>query len=381
MNKKFLILHGSSDLYGASRSIVRSAVVLKEEGHEVILVLPRSGELETYAQNYQIEVYISRLAVIRRKYLSFIGLFNRLRSLIISLRSLNAVVRQREIDVIYTNTTVVLVGAILALITRKPHIWHVREIFDKPLILKRAITALMKASGSIVLCVSEKVKECWWPGKKNDKVHLLYNGIDLRKYDNLDLNPLDELGIVNGTVVLGMIGRVNLIKGHEYFLDIAEYLIHRYDNLHFVLIGDPFEGYEYLEERIKSRIDRVPLKGKCSYLGYREDIPALLNSIDIFVLPSIMPDSLPTVIIEAMASSKPVVATNLGGAIEMLKPYNHGKLIPINDAEISAEILSDFIESKDYRIEAGLEGKRLAQERFSLAAYKREFLRILETIN
>ena len=112
------------------------------------------------------------------------------------------------------------------------------------------------------------------------------------------------------------------------------------------------------------------MESKVSYLGFRKDIPELMAAMDIFVLPSILPDSFPTVILEAMAAGKPVVATLSGGASEMLEDGKSGFLIPIGDVKKGVEAISQLIESEDLRLEMGKAGRVRVLEEFSLESFE-----------
>lgn len=378
--KKVVVLHGSSGLYGADRSILRSMLALKSKGITSIFILSKEGPLVDLARENGIEVRINRLGVIRRKYLNPKGLFGRFVSMRQAYSSLKKILEEEKIDLIYTNTTLIWVGAMLSWRTGIRHIWHVREIIHKPVLLKWIIGNLMKLGATRVICVSKAVRTSWNRFGPKNRMIVLYNGIETTTYNNLRSELKTELGVTSSTLVIGMIGRVNLLKGQSYFLEIARHLMTQRSDLHFVLVGDPFPGYEYLLDELKEQVLSNGMTEAVTDLGFRTDIPNILAGLDIFVLPSIGPDSLPTVVLEAMAASKPVVATKTGGSVEMVVEGETGILIPHDDSEQAAEmILTQLLNSSDLQA-TGNKGRERVEQFFSYETFERNFVEMIGSL-
>ncbi|MGB4775457.1 MAG: glycosyltransferase family 4 protein, partial [Daejeonella sp.] len=179
-------------------------------------------------------------------------------------------------------------------------------------------------------------------------------------------------------LLIGMIGRVNYWKGQEYFIKLAAEISKRHPNVRFIMVGDAFPGYEYLYDHLKHLIEKENLTDKIYNLGYRTDIVNILNSLDVFVLPSVLPDPFPTVILEAMAAAKPVVATLQGGAVEMLEDGESGIFIPINNPIVAASKMSELISNPLERIRIGKNAKRRIENSLSIASFDRAMLQIIE---
>jgi glycosyltransferase involved in cell wall biosynthesis len=110
------------------------------------------------------------------------------------------------------------------------------------------------------------------------------------------------------------------------------------------------------------------------YLGFREDIPEVMASLDIFVLPSVLPDSFPTVILEAMAAGKPVVATRSGGASEMVLEGETGFLIPTRNVEEGFLALEKLIQDQSLREQMGERGRIRVLKTYSLEAFEQKII-------
>lgn len=372
--QNILILHGSSDLYGASKIILNVAEVLSNHQFSVFFILSEDGPLVEELRKLNVEVHFCKLGILRRKYFSVKGILNRLLVLQNARKEISAFIKEKDINIIYSNTTAVLIGVFLSAQHKRKHIWHIHEIFDRPAILKRFIGWTLQKYDSTVICVSQAVKKSWEKYITNRDGEVIYNGLDCVDILNAKPGFRESCGIKEDEVVIAMVGRVNLVKGQKYFLEIASILSKEHKNIKFVMVGDVYPGNEYLYEELNEIKTKYKLEDVVIDLGYRKDIPEILREIDIFILPSIKPDSLPTAVLEAMAAGKPVVATELGGAKEMIIENSTGFLIPTNDAQIASEKISVLVKSPVLRKTMGMEGKKRASSHFSKAEFDKNIL-------
>jgi len=373
-----LVLNSTSDLYGASKILLAAVNLLKKKGHHPIVVLTEDGPLANALQDIGAEVVFIRLGILRRKYKSLAGIINRLWVLRKAYYSIKQLIRERDITLVYSNTTAVLAGAFAAKSLGIRHIWHVQEIIENPKWLRSFLGKLLNNYSDTVIVVSGAVKDNWGKFVSQKKLQLIYSSIDYLPYANSSGKLRKELGFPDETVIIGMIGRVHYWKGQDYFLRIAGRLSHKFPELRFVMIGDAFPGYEYLYETLAS-IKKEENIGSIVYdLGYRTDVPELLQGFDIMVLPSVLPDPFPTVILEAMASAKPVVATRHGGAKEMIDDGMTGILIPVNDPEEASVLMSPLIMDSEKRRQMGDAGRRKVLSNYSLEAFENKMIKVFE---
>ncbi len=342
----------------------------------MIVCLSDEGPLVEQLQSIGARVRILNLAILRKGYFTLTGILNRAVLFQVAVVRLAIIILLEKIDLVYSNTVAVLVGLFAAKITRRHHVWHVHEIIYSPRIVHVTLKSLMKES-DLNIFVSSQCRNCWSDGSDAGQV-VLHNGLDLTRFKMTRPAHRKELGVGDDIVVIGMVGRVHYWKGQEYFLKIASSLSQKYHDLLFVLVGDAFPGYEYLYQRIERLISQLGLNSKVINLGYRTDVPNLLAMFDIFVLPSILPDPLPTTVLEAMACSKPVVATAHGGVLEMVVEGETGLFIPYDSAEDAAEILGPLVQSKALRISMGKRGKQRVEEHFSLAKFKSGLVALIQ---
>jgi glycosyltransferase involved in cell wall biosynthesis len=368
--RNVLFLQSSSELYGSGKIILQVLRLYRNEGFNPVVLLTNSGPLQAILELEGFSVYVQNLGILRRKYVNPAGLLNRLSKNLKAYRFLSKMDQRYQFELVYSNTLAVIVGAYWAKRRQIPHIWHIHEILLSPKPLVKMLSSLLDQSTPNPIAVSQAVADHWQPLLKKSKVQVIHNGIPYDAF--LENYPIakKELGLPAGQIIIGMIGLINPGKGQLFFLKMAQYLSEKYPHTHFLLVGDPFPGYEPILEEIRKEIREKSLETRVTYLGFREDIPKVMAALDVFVLPSILPDSFPTVILEAMAAGKPVVATRSGGASEMVVEGKTGYLIPIENIEKGIEALEKLIQDTELRQRFGEAGKKRVLSEFSLEAFE-----------
>jgi glycosyltransferase involved in cell wall biosynthesis len=378
-----LVLHVVSDMYGSSKVMLQAVTALKARGHKVCVVVSENGPLTQVLVLEGIETKIIRLGILRRRYLNFFGIINRALVLSRAFFALKKLCKQNQIDIVYTNTAPVIIGGILSKFTGIKNVWHLHEILEPSSLMHRFFGWMINATAQKVIVVSDAVYNNWAGPIDASKMVKVYNGFeasDINVGVNVGANannikPLrEQLNLNNNTVLVGMVGRVNLIKGQFYFIQIAAAAKAAGLNCHFVMIGDAYKGYEYLYPQLESQITTLGLHNTITNLYYQPNAAALIQQLDIFILPSIKPDSFPVVILEAMAAGKPVIATKQGGAQEQIDDCVTGFLVPVNDATIAAQKLGVLVNNPDMRTRMGQAGARKLQEQFSLATFNKNIV-------
>lgn len=371
-----LALHSSSGLYGSSKVFLEAIQTFLKEGNNVTAVLSEEGALSEELRKTGADVKIIRLGIIRRKYFSFFGILNRLYYLSKSFFALKKIIRSKQTDLVYSNTTAVLIGAFVARSTNKKHIWHIHEIIEKPLFLHRFIAWMISKYCYKAIAVSNAVKEHWQQKSTSEKIIVLYNGFDYSAFYQDQSTLRQELKIEDDCIVIGTIGRISEWKGQDYFLHIAGEITRKINNVKFIIAGDAFPGNEYLIDSFNKIIKEENIEDKVFLLGFRDDVNNVLHGFDIFVLPSVLPDPLPTVVLESMAAGKPVVATFQGGSLEMVEENKTGIFIPLNDSQKAANLMNTLISDQAMRKQMGAAGRKRVEEKFSHERFKKELIKI-----
>lgn len=170
-----------------------------------------------------------------------------------------------------------------------------------------------------------------------------------------------------GTVRIGMIARMNAeYKNHREFLHAAKRLSDEFSHLSFVLVGDG-----PLRTDLQREVADLGLQGRVEFLGDRQDMPAVLASLDVSVVPSAS-ESLSNVILESMAAGVPVLATAVGGNIE-LGGDGRAVLVPANDDQALATGLVRMVEDAALRTEMARGAREFVRSNFSVDRVCRQY--------
>jgi len=365
-----LFLQSSSEQYGSGKIILQVLRLYRSEGLTPVVVLTGPGPLVEELKAEGFIVRIQNLGILRRKYVNPAGLLNRLSKNLKAYRFLDQLHSEFRFELVYSNTLAVIVGAYWTKRNRLPHIWHIHEILLGPAPLVKLLSKMIDSSTKSPIVVSQAVFNHWKPKLKLANPEVIHNGIPYDEFLKTYPNAKSELGLPADKLIITMIGRINPGKGQFFFLEMATKISKTFPSCHFALVGDPFPGYEHIQDEIRMTIMEKGLKENVTDLGFRTDIPKVLAASDIFVLPSILPDSFPTVILEAMASGKPIVATRSGGATEMVQDGKTGFLIPVGDVDKGVHALSILIENKEMLLEMGKAGRIRVLKEFSLEAFE-----------
>lgn len=374
-----LFLSQGADFYGSNFILLETVKYLKKEGFQPHVVLPLNGPIIAEFEKVNIPTEFMKLGILRRQYVTFFGLINRSFYFIKALISLIILIKKRKIDIVYSNGLGVMVGIFAAFFSGKKHIWHIHEIVEKPDYFYTVYRKLLNWSFGYNIAVSEAVKS-FWAKPKASNFFRIYNGIPLLETEPSPTKIRQELGLSQTTTLIGMIGRVSYLKGQEYFLQIAYELLKQDKNLRFVMVGDAYPGNEHLYEELNSLKEKLGISDSVIDLGYRRDIPDILAGLNLFVLPSTLPDSFPTVILEAMQLEKAIISTRQGGAVEMLEDQVSGLFIPVDKPEVAAEIILPLLRNNEARKSMGLEAKKKLREDFSFEKFKENLNSTIESI-
>jgi glycosyltransferase involved in cell wall biosynthesis len=373
-----LFLHSSSDLYGASKILLAINELCTKKGHTATVVLSEDGPLVQKLEAIGAAVVITDLGILRRQYLNAGGILNRLVANFKAYRLLTTLCKTKKIDLIYSNTTGVIVGVFVASTLGIKHLWHIHEIIEKPYLLFRILSGLINTKNNQAIAVSKAVKIHWTKYVAPHKIDVLYNGVNYWLFENTASDLRQTLHLQPDTILIGMMGRVHFWKGQDYFVQIAGELYKTYKNVHFLIVGDAFAGYEYLHDNINQLIAKHGLQGRVTQLPYRSDITNIYGALDVFILPSLLPDPAPAVVTEAMAAGLAVVATEQGGAVEMIENNVSGFLIPINNAAAAAKIIEPLITGETFRKNMGAQAKARMQEKFSRTQFNEQIMACIE---
>ena len=380
--KRILYLHAGAEMYGADKVLLELIKGLDSKEFEAHVILPNDGVLVEALRQVGAQVSVLDYPILRRKYFNPKGIADYIRSYNFYAKQIALYAREHSIDMVHNNTAAVLEGIYLKRKLKLPLIWHVHEIIVKPKAISDFINMLMGRYADKIVTVSQAVanhiKQS--PFIKDSQVEVIYNGVDNVVYYPMDASSIREkFDIAQDALVIGMIGRVNAIKGQNDFIEAVEPLLEKNEQAVAFLAGGVFPGEEWRLEELDKRIASSSVVSQIHRIDYYDKTSELYNMFDIFVLPSIKPDSLPTVVLEAMACSKPVVGYNNGGIAEMVVDDKSGCLVKPNRPQELSNAISLLLDSSEKREKFGRVGYQRQKELFSLESYIKNFSELYKT--
>jgi len=220
---------------------------------------------------------------------------------------------------------------------------------------------IIQKGSKFIVVVSNYLKNILYKKKwiKPDKIHTIYNGIDISLYKREYREEIrNNLGINKENILIGQIGNIRPMKGHEYFIRAAAIVNKIYPSTRFLIAGDSSKkDKEYLNELTKV----LGIKNHTIFTGFREDIQNILASLDIFVNASIY-EGFSIATVEAMATGIPVICTKSGGPEEIVINEKNGLLVPTKDPESIAKAICNIISNKELAVRLTKEGLKTAKK-------------------
>jgi glycosyltransferase involved in cell wall biosynthesis len=281
-----------------------------------------------------------------------------------SFRDLRQLVEREEINLIHTDSPrwTFYLGSIGKSL-KIPVVYHARVSTPEPALYERRIYYL----STKVIAVSEFAKKRFdrFP-KADQKVDVIYNAVDTQRFNlQCDGSRLrSELGI-GQEIVIGMAGRITPSKGQKEFLEAAAKVIPDLPNAKFVIIGE--ENADGYRSELEEMVRQLSLKGFVHLCPFRQDMPATMAALDILVNAS-HSEGFSRVIIEGMASGRPVIATETGGNSEAVLNDVTGLLVPPKDPDRLAQAILTLGTDEQLRQRMRIAARERAEKLFSVDA-------------
>jgi glycosyltransferase involved in cell wall biosynthesis len=174
-----------------------------------------------------------------------------------------------------------------------------------------------------------------------------------------------EFGLPRGTPLVGVVSRLTRMKGLEQLLEAAAMLKTRHPGVRYLIVGETApHDTAYLDE-LKRLAAALRISDRVIFTGIRRDVPAVLASVEVSVMPSLN-EALSNVVLESMAAGAPTVATRVGGTPEAMEDGQSGLLVPPGDAAALASAITTLLDDRRLAISIGAEARRQVRERFSV---------------
>jgi glycosyltransferase involved in cell wall biosynthesis len=257
-----------------------------------------------------------------------------------------------------------ILGAYVAWLARVPVFISSRRSLGhhKTRLDYRAMERVANWTTRLVVANSEAVRQdsIGQEGLAPEMTRVIYNGLDLARFDHLPSDPLRaSLQVPAGAPLVAVVSNFIHYKGHATFLDAWARVVRRHPAAVALLVGDGPTRAQH-----EARAESMGLTSSVRFLGTRTDVPEILATIDALVHPS-DEEGFSNAILEAMAAGKPVVATAVGGNPEAIVEGVTGYLVPVRDAPVMAEAILRLLDDPARAREQGQAGRSRVEERFT----------------
>jgi len=237
------------------------------------------------------------------------------------------------------------------------HSSRVRCVEDRETL--RQLTPLMDRLIVVSSAIEQKIAD---EGRRSVPISLIYNGVDLQRYNHQQpcCTLHEEYGIDADAPIVGVVARLEPEKGHRTLLDAWPLVLAAVPNAWLLVVG---EGSE--RDSLEAQADILGISGRVVFTGRREDVPAVTAALDISVLPSYR-EAQGLSVLEAMALSRPVVASAVGGIPEMIEDGVSGLLVPSHDCDALAAAIVRLLTDHPLADTIARRGHDLVHERFCI---------------
>lgn len=304
-------------------------------------------------------------------------------------RRLAGLLRQLRPDIVHTRNLAALEGQVVAAFSvqaRRVHGEHGRDIFDvagrntKYNLLRRLVRPFVHRYTAVSLDLERWLVDAI--GVPPGRISQIYNGVDIKKFSprmgDSAAAPWPPGFATPSQFVVGSVGRMAEIKDHPTLVRAAIELLQTQpalrEGLRVAIIGDgPTRA------RCETLVEKAGLQDCFWFAGEREDIPALMQGMNLFVLPS-LGEGISNTILEAMATALPVVATRVGGNIELVAEGINGTLVPAADPRAMARAIGAYLMDPALVQRQGLANRKKVESQFSMQSMVHGYMSVYDCV-
>ncbi len=285
----------------------------------------------------------------------------------------------REVDLLHANTQKAWVlGALAARLARRPIVWHLRDLLTAEHFgasNRRIAVLLANRCAARVIANSQATADAFVDaGGRPALVQVVHNGIDAAPFDAAFSGDSSDAWAAAGVVlppatpVLALFGRLAKWKGQHVAIAAVASLKASPAGAapHLVLVGEALFGEQAWAARLRALAAEAGVADRVHFAGFHADVAGLLAASDVVIHASTAPEPFGRVIVEGMLSGRPVVASDAGGAREILEDGVTGRLTPPGDPEALAAAITELLVDRDRAAGLAAAGRADALARFTL---------------
>lgn len=352
MVKNILYIQGVTIMGGAPRSLINLSGGLDKSRFRPIAIVGCEGRLADELEKNGVCVKVVRMGMWRKGKSWFHIPF--------SLKRIHQIMLDEKIDLVHSNTlwdnpygTLYAKGI--------PTICHLRSDIREDMVGKYFLNRTDR-----LITISNYLRNSL-PTSVRGKSITIYNGIDtgLFRSDIASGAVRRKFGIDLDVPLVGMISRLDPLKGQETLIRAASLILKDLPQTKFLLVGEESHKIAGYKEKLESLARRRGVADSFIFTGYQKDVPRITAACDLAVLPS-HTEGFGRSLQEAMALKIPVIATRVGGIVELVRDGENGYLMEPNDYQMLAGRAISILSDKNKARNMGEAGYRLVQVSFTM---------------
>lgn len=306
------------------------------------------------------------------------------------------IIRQEKIDIVYTNTAMILDGALAARLCGIPHLWHIKEWIGyqarvRFLLPDKLLVKVITGLSARVIVMTHFIGDIFARNGMTKNLQVIHDGVDLDDFQSPDsgLALRAKLGIPPDHFLIGMSASLSSTwKRHDLFIEIASLVAARLPNASFVAFGStprqyrnpaynrPWRYYQLLQAKVKT----INLESRFYWAGFCDNIPAMMNALDVLVHPC-ETEPFGRVAIEAMAARRPVVGPHQGGIAESVIHKKTGLLVEPGNPQAFADAVIMLHNDLSLRTALAAQGRGVVTESFSIQKHVTEMCQLYQSLH
>ncbi len=350
---------------GSARFLLNLLSSINREIFDICVLFLSPGYLIEKIRELEIPVYLGNSG-------RLLNIF----CLIRSVRLIMTVIKKEKIDIVFSNDVRShIYGGIAARLVKVYSLCYWHGIFNRRDTVSKVAVAI--PSNAFVFN-SEFNRDRFlstYP-EITPRTYTVYPGIYPEDNKVKALNGFDS-----SLNYISMIGLLMKWKGQEYFIKAAQQIVEKFPKTRFLIVGDIQSQKDILYKKyLKDLVSRLQLEECISFTGYREDIYSIIRASNIIIHASTSPEPFGMVIIEAMACGKPVVATNMGGPVEIIDNGIDGVLVPFGDEKAIADACIKLLENQSLAKKIGERARMKVERQFTAKNMSEKMGSIFESI-
>lgn len=355
---------------GNDEALLWMLKVLDKDRFEPHILLPARGP---YAEKYEklgAKLHFKNMSTIHRSF-SPVYLAGYTVNFLPSAIYIYRLIKRIKAKIVHTNTTLILGSGIAAKLAGVKSVYHehATSISHPEWAAMSLVKAVDRLSDAVLANTGAVAHVFTSRGVPESKVKVMYYALDLKPFEtdyDYEESFRKEIGVGRDEKLIGLVGRINPGKGHDILFHAIKSIIPRHPSLKVAIVGKEETRIEkdFLRE-LKALAEKMDIKDRIIFTGMRDDVPRVMKSLDLLVLPS-HHEGFGIVLMEAMAAGVPVIGSNVGGIPEVIEHNRSGLIIDPGSVEALSSAIDGLLSDPQKSLQMAKNGRKRVEDVFSL---------------